>query len=152
MTDLTVQPITAEMKDFSRSMDPIQFRIDNDVFHAPARIPAQTLIEFTRKFEGLGEDSDISKTIEAFMSTIELVLLPDSAELFKRRMGDKTNPISMDQVNDVVPWLMEQYGLRPTQSSEDSSDGQPNPESGTPSTETQLVEVSTSPPSTPTDS
>lgn len=143
-TAMNVVPVTPEVKDFSKGNAPIAFTIDDDTFYAPARIPAQTLIDFTKMFDGLSENKDLSKTIEAFKATIRLVLMPDSATLFEQRMADLNNPIDLGQVNEVIPWLMEQYGLRPTEPSENSSDGQPNPESGTPSTETPQPEASTS--------
>lgn len=159
MTDLVpstvtgIVPVTEEIKNFSKgSNKQIQFVIDDDTFYAPARVPAQTLIDFTKMFDGLTGNTDTQKTIDAFMATIKLVLLPDSAELFLQRMRDMENPIDMEQVNEVIPWLMEKYGLRPTQPSENSSDGQPGQESGTPSTETQPVEESISSPSLPIDS
>lgn len=44
-------------------------------------------------------------------------------------------PIELDQLPVILEWLMGEYGMRPTQSSEDSSDGQSSPASGTSSTE-----------------
>lgn len=59
-------------------------------------------------------------------------------------------PIELDQVPDILDWIMGEYGMRPTQSSADSSDGQSSPASGTNSTEnTSDVElISATSPST----
>lgn len=40
-------------------------------------------------------------------------------------------PIELDQIPDILDYVMGEYGMRPTPSSEDSSAGQSSPESGT---------------------
>lgn len=152
MTPMRVEPVTEEVKDFSKSSALIKFTMDGDEFIAPARIPAQTLIDFTKMLDNGGAERTLEQTIETFKATIRLVLMPESAALFESRMADASNPIDFEQINQVVPWLMEKYGLRPTEPSENSSDGQVSQESGTPSTETPPVEASISLPSPPTDS
>lgn len=59
-------------------------------------------------------------------------------------------PIELDQIPDILDYVMGEYGMRPTQSSADSSDGPSSPASGTNSTEpTSDVELtSASSPST----
>jgi hypothetical protein len=61
-------------------------------------------------------------------------------------------PIELDQVTEVLDYVMGEYGLRPTKPSEDSSPGQPSPESGTNSTDSTSDAVSTSANSPSTDS
>lgn len=53
-------------------------------------------------------------------------------------------PIELDQLTDVVEWVMGEYGLRPTEPASDSSPGQPNPAYGTNSTVPTSGEVSIS--------
>ncbi|MDF2711379.1 MAG: hypothetical protein K0R62_7031, partial [Nonomuraea muscovyensis] len=53
------------------------------------------------------------------------------------RLKDKTNPIEDDQMADAVLYLLEAYGLRPTQPSQPSSTGPASPASGTSSTDAQ---------------
>jgi hypothetical protein len=50
-------------------------------------------------------------------------------------MADPEQPIDLNQVNSIIEWVMGEYGMRPTQSSESSADGLPAPELGTTSTE-----------------
>jgi hypothetical protein len=83
---------------------------------------------------------------------LKFVLLPESYERFSARLKDRHNPIDDDQLADVVLWLLEQYGLRPTAPSQPSSDGSPSPESGTSSTESTQPEAPTSEASQPTGS
>lgn len=132
----------AEIKDFSKSRKRLQFRIDNDVFEAVAAIPAQVMIDFAKTIT----EADPSKMspadqVGALSSMLKTVLLPTSLKRFRARMSDVENPIEMDQISDVVTWLFEEYGLRPTTGSVSSSNGVSPPGPGTGSTDgTRVVE------------
>jgi hypothetical protein len=66
---------------------------------------------------------------------------------------DELNPpIELPKVNEILEWLMGEYGMRPPTSAEGSSDGSSNPASGTNSTESVSREVSISSLSLPTSS
>lgn len=69
---------------------------------------------------------------------------PDAAESFV--------PVELEQITEILDWVMGEYGLRPTKPSGDSSPGQSSPESGTNSTDSISDEESTSPNSNSTDS
>lgn len=127
---LTVTPITEEMRDFSAPRTPITFRIDGDVFTAMPALPALTLIEFADTGERMwdGGEEDRSKL---FAKLFRMCLTDESAERFVDRLTDRTNPIDINQVNDVVDYLMERYGLRPTVPSGSSSAGSDSPDAGT---------------------
>lgn len=127
------QPIPAEatpVKDFSRPRKRLVFRIDGDLFEAAQALPGQTLAQFAVRFDGV-ENTTVDKQLDAFAEALSMVLLPDSNALFQKRLKDLENPIELDQASDVITWLMEEYGMRPTQPSSDSSTGPPNPASGT---------------------
>jgi hypothetical protein len=139
------------MKDFSRDRELINFTIDGDKFDCVPAIPAKTLMEMTSDFAGM-DDDDPTQAIKAMMTVLEKFLLPASFALFERRMGDQARPIEFPQVNDVIMWLMEQYGMRPTEQSEPSAAGLPLPEPGTTSTGSTPDVVSISLPSPQTSS
>lgn len=132
------------MKDFTRVREKIEFQVDDDVFTAKSPIPAQTLIDFAKTFTGLSEASTVDEQLAAFNAVLELVLMPASLERFRVRMADPDEPIAIDQVEEIITWLFEAYGLRPTEQPSDSSDGQPSLESGTSSTENTQDVVSIS--------
>jgi len=134
------------MKDFSRKREKIEFQVDEDVFEAAPAIPAGVLTQFVVKFSGV-ENLPASERVKAFGEVLEMVLKPESFERFLRRLEDRERPIDINQLNDIIVWLMEQYGQRPTMPSPDSSSGQPNPESGTNLTGATLVGVSSFNPS-----
>lgn len=140
-----------EIKDFSKKRKQLQFRIDDDVFEAAPAVPADILIDYTQEFAGLDpEKIPVDQQLKVFRSVLELTLLPESLEVFTRRMRDRTNPIEIDQISDVITWLFEEYGLRPTELPSDSSDGQSSPESGTALTANTpgMVSISAASPST----
>lgn len=118
------------MKDFSRPRRLIQFTIDGDQFDCVPAIPAQTLMDMTTKFQDMDGENP-SESIAAMMEVLKQFLLPASYRRFTERMGSQTDPIEFPQVNEVIMWLMGEYGMRPTKLSSESADGQPNQEPGT---------------------
>jgi hypothetical protein len=125
----------AEIKDFSKARKPIQFRIDEDTFDAVPTIPAQVLIDFTKQIT-TSDPTQMSPEMQVKMlvEMLEIVLRPQSLKRFQERMADVDNPIDMEQINDVVFWLFEEYGLRPTTESVSSSNGVSPPATGLTST------------------
>jgi hypothetical protein len=94
------------MKEFqvSNSMDPIEFKIGNDIFKAIAsdQVPGNIIIRYA-------EQAQAGKLYEAVTTFFARVLEPESADLFSHRMDSKDNPITLDVLLKVVEWLMEQY-------------------------------------------
>lgn len=118
------------MKDFTRERKPITFTIDDDKFDAVPAIPAQTLMDMTSEFESMDADN-AAESIKAMQEVLEKFLMPASFRRFTERMSSQAEPIEFPQVNDVIFWLLEQYGMRPTQPSSESADGLQLPETGT---------------------
>ncbi|WP_143589851.1 hypothetical protein [Streptomyces africanus] len=133
-----------EIRDFSKQRKDISFRVDEDVFHAARGIPAEVLMAFASKFSSMDTNATVDQQLEAFRSMLDVVLLPDSLARFNERMRDRANPIEIDQVEDIVTWLMEQYGLRPTELPSSSQDGPPDPVPGITSMASTPAEVSIS--------
>lgn len=146
-----VSPSDPQVRDFS-SHNQVRFRLDHangeeDYFEGVPDLPALLLVEFAGTMEEISKTQDLAQQSKMFTSLFELVLLEDSATRFIERMGNKADPISLMQINDIMPWIMEQYGMRPTMPSENSSDGSAPQESGTSSTESSSPAELTSPPS-----
>jgi hypothetical protein len=136
-------------KDFSKAREPIEFTIDPDTFTAYDTIPADDLIDAAVKLQELA-GADTKAQYGAYRELLELTLEPVSYQRFVARLSSKTNGIDLQQLDDVSGWLFEQYGLRPTPPSGNSSDGPPAPGSGTSSTGSTppLELISVSSPST----
>lgn len=121
--------------DFSIPRRSIRFRVDDDVFEATPEIPVDVALEFADHAERL-ERADVSEQ-EKFVSVrrlLELLLRGDSAERFVARLGDRDNPIGVQQFVKIIQWLFGEYGLRPTESGSESFAGPSSPEFGTSST------------------
>lgn len=137
-------------RDFSRKRKRLDFTIDGDIFEAATVLPAELYAEFVTRYTGVDDDASVRDMYQVLSSALELVLLPDSYQLFLARLKDRSRPIDLDQMTEVVLWLMAEYGARPTQPSPSSSDGSASPESGTSSTANTQPEESTSAASPPT--
>jgi hypothetical protein len=120
-----------------------QFRIDDDVFQCAKAIPAGIAKKIGKIARSIntGDESNTDEQLDVVGELLDMILLPESAELFARRMLDPLKPISLNQVGDVLGWLMEEYGGRPTQPS-DNSLAPPTP-SGTSLTDGAQVAAST---------
>jgi hypothetical protein len=140
MTELTPAD-GAPVKDFSRARKQLKFRIDTDEFEAAKALPGKTLARFAARFNDI-ENVALDKQLDAFTDALSMVLLPESDARFQKRLDDLENPIELDQASDVIQWLLEQYGLRPTEPSSDSSSGLPSLASGTSSTDAAQPQVS----------
>ena len=141
---MTDEPV----KDFTRKREPVNFRIDGDIFEAASALPGETLVQFAKRYSDVGS-ATVMDRLDIITDALSMVLLPESAARFAKRFSDLANPIELDQASDVIVWLLERYGLRPTQPSSSSATGSPNPESGTNSTDGQQPRELASPTSPP---
>lgn len=129
---ITNLPVTQDVKDFTTSQAPIKFKIDDDVFEAAPDVAAQLMLEFAAEAEKLDDQELVPADMMHIMTLLmQAVLLPNSFAVFNARLSDSEHPIGIKKFNDVVSWLMEQYGLRPTESDSDSSPGSDNLATGT---------------------
>ena len=123
--------IGPEIKDFSEAHTPIQFKIDDDVFECYPVIPVGTMLMFASKGQSVGDDPSPETQMAVYEEMLRLVMQPESADLFIERMNSREKPVSTRQAQEVISWIMEQHGERPTEPSENSSDGSPSPADGT---------------------
>lgn len=134
-----------EIKDFTIKEKRIKFKIDDDVFEASRimGIPMmQDLVKVTKSIGSMSETGDYSGIGEIFNE----LLIPASAERFAQRLGAKGDD-GIDVKAQLIPvlyYILEKFGLRPTQLSSDSSTGSPTETDGIPSTDGSSVEASAS--------
>lgn len=142
---ITNLPVDEDVKDFTTPKRTIKFKIDDDVFEAAPEIAAGLMLEFASEADRLDEQSLASADAMHIMTTLmQALLLPQSFTVFKSRLSDQLHPIGVQTFADVVSWLLEQYGLRPTESDSESSPGSDNLANGTRSTESAFDPVSIS--------
>jgi hypothetical protein len=137
-------------RDFSRTRKRLTFTIDTEVFEAATALPGDIYAEFVTLYNNTTDVETYQEQHDLLKRALGLALLEDSFQRFTARLKDKERPIDDDQMADVVLWLLEEYGMRPTQPSQPSSDGPSSPESGTSSTVNTQPAESTSQASEPT--
>ncbi len=116
------------IRDFTIHREPKQFRIDDDLFKAPAIISPIALRKITAMYTEIGDitalGSDIDRTLDILGQIFGILLPGASGVRFKERLLSEEEPL--DLIGQVIPalyWLLEQYGMRPTQPSSPSPDG-----------------------------
>ncbi len=114
--------------DFSTSLEPVRFRIAPDDFEAVPEISLDTMAELAKMAQiqrSANGHVDFDDMRGRFYDLFDGILSPDSAALIRARSAKgHPHPIGMiTLITKVLPWLMEVYGLRPTQRSSESSDG-----------------------------
>lgn len=107
----------ARFKDFTGDGGKIQFAISGETFTAKDDIPLAYMGKLAELGEGLGSDGG-GVILELFAKLLE----PESFTRFEMAVnGESSTVIGITRVKDIIPWLLEQYGLRPTEASSGSS-------------------------------
>lgn len=121
------------MMDFSIGRKSIKFKVDDDIFEAVPDIAAELAMEYASQLELLTntEENTLNSQKEVVHSTIRLILFEESADRFIARLRDRKNPIGSQRFGKITEWLLEQYGLRPTEQDSASSTGSESQDSGT---------------------
>lgn len=111
-----------EIVDFSFSLEPKRFRINDDIFECAPELPLSAMAQaahFQLKMQDLRSDPDAAlRPIFDFFNTI---MLGDSFTRFRARFDDVTRPIGVRHILKIMPWIVEAYGLVPTQPPSSSS-------------------------------
>lgn len=113
---MTTENGEIEMKDFSFSLEPKPFRIAPDVFYAAPALPFG-IGATVAKFKDMAADDAPERMLQFF----DAILLDESAARMRQRATSKIEPIPMTLCMPIINWLLEEYGMRPTQPSEPSS-------------------------------
>lgn len=122
----------------------IRFALDEDVFEAYPSLDVFTAMEFMDKSETwqIAEDAEDAKRI--LRELFALCLQPESYERFVARLQDRNNPVDVQELPEIVVYLFEEFGLRPTRPSSDSSGSPESQDGGTRSTDEPSLPASTS--------
>lgn len=120
-------------KDFTKPKKRVEFRIDEDLFEAPRVLPIPVMQELASTADRLKGNLSNAEQLQMVISIFDTILPDAAAARLRERISSKEEPVDLEQIMDIMLWLLEVYGLRPTQPSADSSVGQPAVTSGTPS-------------------
>jgi hypothetical protein len=111
-----------EYKDFSRQSKQIKFTVGAQEYDAVPALGLGLAVEMSnigKTFAG-GEGLERVDTLWEFFGGI---LQDDGADRLKKQAYSKIDPLDIRQLMNIMNWLLEVYGLRPTQPSNDSSTG-----------------------------
>lgn len=110
-------------KDFTQDSQPISFMVGEETFHAYEDIPLKHLSDLFNYSAAADDPDQTGTSVTRMVELFEKFLTPESYERFRECcLGD--NPpvvIGFNRLKNIIPWLMEQYGLRPTEASSGSS-------------------------------
>jgi hypothetical protein len=122
-----------DVMDFSIGRKSIKFKVDDDYFEAVPDIAAELAMEYASQLEQLIQPEEVSldSQKEVVYSTLRLVLFPESADRFIARLRDQETPIGQQRFTKITQWLLEQYGMRPTEQDSASSTGSESQDAGT---------------------
>lgn len=116
MVDSNYRP---EIKDFSINLAPKKFKINDDIYELIPDIPIglfKDIISNVREVR-------INEDLEPIFKFFDEVMFEDSAKLFRTRAFDKKKPIGPVTLKLIIEWMLEEYGLRPTNPSDSLLNG-----------------------------
>jgi hypothetical protein len=126
---------TVDIRDFTIKQKRLGFRLDDDVFYAYAILGMPLMQEMIQASKSL-KDLEGEEKFDGVVDIFDKLLYPESAVLFKKRLqslGDNAVDVKR-QLIPILHYLLEAYGVRPTQLSSDSSTGLSSETDGTTST------------------
>lgn len=129
-----MQPTSTQPRDFSGKSERVTFTADGDTFYALPRVPTKLFSGLIVKIQAAKE---MDERVDAVLEFFTVCLFDESLELMNKRLVSKNNPIDVGQAMDIIAYLTEVYGGRPTQPSSNSSDGSTTGETGSTSTDGQ---------------
>jgi hypothetical protein len=114
-------PITPERhRDFSAPAEPVTFTIAPDTFICRADISLDDLAALTETYANASSMA-MPEQVAALREALAAILTVESYDtLATRTAKGAPQPIGMVLVTSVLPWLLEMFGLRPTEPSSDS--------------------------------
>jgi len=134
------------VRDFTIRREPIRFRIDDDVFQVPNTLAIPKLRKLAGLHAELGDtallmstDEGIDRMLDATGRMFELIIGGADGRKFVERLnsnGDIEDPAPIDLMKQAMPvlfFVLESYGLRPTEPSSASLPGSTDGQTATPS-------------------
>jgi len=128
------------IRDFSLARRRVKFKVDDDIFEAYTVLGAATLQVLSQLSDSVSKMGNMkagaSVDMEPIAQIFDELLTSESAQRMRVRLtarGDDALDIRR-QLMPIIYMLLEEYGVRPTQLSSDSSAGSPSETDGTAST------------------
>lgn len=113
------------IKDFTITQKTVSFKIDDDIFEAIAVLGLTQMQDVIVTAGSINELTHAGDT-DAILRVFDSILTEGSAKRFRERAMSKDHNDALDVRRQLIPilqYLLEEYGVRPTQPSLDSSSG-----------------------------
>lgn len=132
-----------EVADFSFSLEPKRFTINDEVFECAPEMLLDTMARVgSLKLDTVSFREDPEKALAPILSFFDDIFIGDSGARFRARLHDKERPVGVRHILKIIPWLLEVYALRPTEpfssSSTSHENGGTTSTAGAPSTASSL--------------
>ena len=120
---------SVRMKDFTKKKKVVQFVFDGEVYRCYPGLAPEGLQELIKYADDITPQNALA-SLDGFFG---IVMNEENARKIQLKLRDKESPLEIDVATDMMLWILEEFGLRPTQSSPDSSTGSPTGGDGSPS-------------------
>ena len=107
----------ARFKDFGsgdqdKPAQPISFKLHGEEFSCKPKMQGKVLLDLVAKSSAQDNPGEAAAIINKFF---ELVLIADSYTRFEALVESDDKIVEVEQLSEIVAWLVEQYTDRPTQ-------------------------------------
>jgi hypothetical protein len=126
-----------QFKNFSRAKTNIHFDIEGVDYDCVNAIGATKLQQAIMVFRNAKDDTNEENVIDRLLGVLKFFIKPESFKVFHANVTnvDNEDPVDMVQLKDLLEWLIEVYGMRPTSPSSTSSSSSAADDGGTSSTD-----------------
>lgn len=124
-------------RDFTKKRKPIHFKVDDDDFYCVEALLPDTLQDIMQMLQTRTDASDTERAaalVSKLRDIFKLFLLEESFELFSARLSNPRKPIDIQQLLEIIQWIVEVYTKRPTTQPSSSPESSVSDDGGTSST------------------
>ena len=89
---------------------PLSFDLDGETFAVHSRLPGAALIDFA----SAATSEDVSKSTSATLEFFEGAMTDDEHARFNKFIRDPVREVEIEDLAEIVEWLIEEYTSRPT--------------------------------------
>lgn len=107
----------ARYKDFGsgnqdKPAEPLAFKLHGEEFSCKPKMQGKVLLDLVSKSSAQDNPAEAAAIINKFF---ELVLIAESYQRFDALVQSDDRIVEVEQLSEIVGWLVEQYSDRPTQ-------------------------------------
>lgn len=101
----------AEKVEKEEGAEPLDFKLDGKEYKVWKPLPSQVAMLVT----SMGKRKHDTDKVAGIVDFLMAVLDEEGAANISERLLDRNDPFGLDQVQDIIEWLIEEWTGRPTQ-------------------------------------